>query len=357
MMAAAAVGLPASAAAEMVDAVVAKQKPSVIWLHFQECTGCTESLLRTSHPALDELLLDLISLDYHETLFVAAGHQVEAARRAGDGGERAASTCSSSRAPSPPPTAASTARSAGRRRMEMVREVASRRRGDHRHRQLRQRGAASPPRAPTRPGRPGCKEMLPGKTVVSIPGCPANPYNLLGAVLQYATYGTLPELDEQGPPEVRLRPHHPRGLPAPAALRRRPLRASSSATRATATGSASTSWAARGPMTYANCSLQHFCEVPGAWPDRHRAPLLRLLAGRASASPSPCTTPPPSPGPRRPTPIAPIHAAQGRVSPTATALAGGLVGGAGGAGFMVSKQARRGGARRGPDVRRRGVEA
>ena len=25
-------------------------KPSVIWLHFQECTGCTESLLRTIAP-------------------------------------------------------------------------------------------------------------------------------------------------------------------------------------------------------------------------------------------------------------------------------------------------------------------
>ena len=54
----------------------ARARPSVIWLHFQECTGCTESLLRTSHPALSELLLDLVSLDYHETLFAAAGLQL-----------------------------------------------------------------------------------------------------------------------------------------------------------------------------------------------------------------------------------------------------------------------------------------
>lgn len=51
----------------------------MIWLHFQECTGCTESLLRTSHPGLANLILDLISLDYHETLFAAAGRQAEAA--------------------------------------------------------------------------------------------------------------------------------------------------------------------------------------------------------------------------------------------------------------------------------------
>ena len=42
--------------------------------------------------------------------------------------------------------------------------------------------------------------MLKGKTVVTIPGCPANPYNFLGTVLQYATFGTLPELDDKSNP-------------------------------------------------------------------------------------------------------------------------------------------------------------
>ena len=88
-MAAAAVGLNATAAAKMVEAAVAGIKPSVIWLHFQECTGCTESLLRTSHPDLATLILDLVSLDYHETLMAAAGHQAEealhAAMKANDG--------------------------------------------------------------------------------------------------------------------------------------------------------------------------------------------------------------------------------------------------------------------------------
>ena len=76
-MAAATVGLSSSAALKLVQAAQQGLKPSVIWLHFQECTGCTESLLRTAHPALSELILDLISLDYHETLSAAAGHQAE----------------------------------------------------------------------------------------------------------------------------------------------------------------------------------------------------------------------------------------------------------------------------------------
>ena len=38
-MAAAAVGLDATAAARMAEAAAVGLKPSVIWLHFQECTG------------------------------------------------------------------------------------------------------------------------------------------------------------------------------------------------------------------------------------------------------------------------------------------------------------------------------
>src|SRR6266540_113891 len=76
--AAAAVGLPAWAGEKMAENV-GKKKPSIVWLHFQECTGCTESLLRTTHPDVGSLILDLVSVDYHETLFAAAGHQIEAA--------------------------------------------------------------------------------------------------------------------------------------------------------------------------------------------------------------------------------------------------------------------------------------
>src|SRR5512138_2615603 len=78
-LAAGAVGLPAWAGEKMAENAAAGQKPSVVWLHFQECTGCTESLLRTSAPDVAELILGLISLDYHETLMAAAGYQAEEA--------------------------------------------------------------------------------------------------------------------------------------------------------------------------------------------------------------------------------------------------------------------------------------
>ncbi|AJC85935.1 hydrogenase small subunit [Campylobacter sp. RM16704] len=52
--------------------------PSLIWLHLSECTGCSESLLRTSLPDFLDLIFDFISLEYHETFMSASGHQAEA---------------------------------------------------------------------------------------------------------------------------------------------------------------------------------------------------------------------------------------------------------------------------------------
>ena len=79
---AAGMGLPLEVAPQIAAAITAPQRPPVIWLSGSACTGCTESLLRPSHPSLEHLILDLISLDYCETLNAGAGHQAEAAMQA-----------------------------------------------------------------------------------------------------------------------------------------------------------------------------------------------------------------------------------------------------------------------------------
>ena len=76
------IGLSPLAGVQIAEAVMNTRRPAVIWLSAQECTGCTESLLRSTHPTFEKLILDVISLDYHETLSAAAGHQAEAARQA-----------------------------------------------------------------------------------------------------------------------------------------------------------------------------------------------------------------------------------------------------------------------------------
>jgi hydrogenase small subunit len=56
------------------------KRPPVVWLELQDCAGDTESLLRASRPTVADLILDIISLDYHETVMAAAGKQAEEAR-------------------------------------------------------------------------------------------------------------------------------------------------------------------------------------------------------------------------------------------------------------------------------------
>src|SRR5271166_4872468 len=71
-------GLPGAAAA-IAEAVEKEPRPILVWLEFQDCAGNTESFLRASHPTVADLILDTISLNYHETLMAAAGSQAESA--------------------------------------------------------------------------------------------------------------------------------------------------------------------------------------------------------------------------------------------------------------------------------------
>jgi hydrogenase small subunit len=75
--AAALLGIESSGLSGVVHAMETKSRPPVVWLHFQECTCCSESFIRSSHPIVAEVVLDLLSLDYTETLQAAAGDQAE----------------------------------------------------------------------------------------------------------------------------------------------------------------------------------------------------------------------------------------------------------------------------------------
>ncbi|MDX1380068.1 MAG: hydrogenase small subunit, partial [Xanthomonadales bacterium] len=74
--------LPPTAATAIAEGLARARRQSVIWLSFQECTGCTESITRAHTPSIEDLIFDFISLDYHHTLQNASGHAAEAAREA-----------------------------------------------------------------------------------------------------------------------------------------------------------------------------------------------------------------------------------------------------------------------------------
>jgi hydrogenase small subunit len=334
-LAAASIGLPAALGVKMAEAVIASPaKPSVIWLHFQECTGCTESLLRTTHPGLAELLLDLISLDYHETLFAAAGHQIEAALHSAMERHAGKYICVIEGS-IPTKDGGIYCKIGGRTALEMVQDVAGKAGAIVAIGSCASFGGL-PASDPNPTGAEGAPAVLPGKTVVTIPGCPPNPYNLLGTVLQYATYGTLPKLDAKGRPlfayartvheDCPRRPHFDAGRFA-----------SLFGDEGHRQGWCLYKLGCKGPQTYANCSLQSFCEVPGTWPVGVGHPCFGCTE-EALAFRVPLHATVPIDRPTPPDTFAPVQPEAPAISPVATGVAG-LVGGALlGAGFMASKK-------------------
>jgi hydrogenase small subunit len=333
-MAAAAVGLSSSVANQIVEAAAKGLKPSVIWLHFQECTGCTESLLRTANPTIADLILDLISLDYHETLFAAAGHQIEDALHAAMEENKGKYVCIVEGA-IPTKENGIYCKIAGKTALEIVREVA-----EHAGAIISIGSCASwggiPSADPNPTGATGAPEVLEGKTVVTLPGCPANPYNLLGTVLQFVALGTLPALDDKG------RPMFAYGRVIHEDCPRRAHFDAGRFVQKYGDEGHRLGWClykmgCKGPATHANCSLQHFGEVPGAWPIGIGHPCFgcteQKLGFRVAMHDTVDI--------ERPTPpdtYPPIDAPQGSLSAVATGVAG-LVGGAlVGAGYMASKK-------------------
>ena len=73
--------MPERYLAQTVEAVGKARKPVLVWLQFQDCTGCSESMLRSSHPDVADVVLDLLSWEYHEVIMAGAG---SAANRALD---------------------------------------------------------------------------------------------------------------------------------------------------------------------------------------------------------------------------------------------------------------------------------
>jgi hydrogenase small subunit len=66
-------------AESIAEGLGALTKPVLVWLQLQECTGCMESVLRSGDSTIEDLILNLVSLDYNELLMAAAGSSADAA--------------------------------------------------------------------------------------------------------------------------------------------------------------------------------------------------------------------------------------------------------------------------------------
>jgi hydrogenase small subunit len=193
-----------------------------------------------------------------------------------------------------------------------------------------------PSAEPNPTGATGAHSVLPGKTIVNLSGCPANPYIFLGTALQYATLGTLPALDDLGRPKFAygqtIHEHCPRRAHFDAGRF-----ASEYGDEGHRLGYCLYKLGCKGPQTHASCSVQHFCDVVGAWPIGIGHPCFGCTEEKlAFRVPLHATVPIDRPAP--PDTYAPVAAHEGAISPLATGIAGVIGGGLLGAGWMAARK-------------------
>nr|WP_239374031.1 hydrogenase small subunit [Frankia sp. Cj5] len=187
--------LPPQLAPQVAAALDRIDRPAVVWLEFQDCAGDSEAFLRSRNPSVADLILGMISLDYHETLMAAAGADAEDARdkAVARGGHLVVVEGS---VPTGIPGSCTVG---GRSAEEILRSAA--------------RGAAGiinvgtcsafggiPAAGPNPTGAVRVEDVVGGVEVVNLTGCPVNADNLTATIVHYLTFGQFPARDGFGRP-------------------------------------------------------------------------------------------------------------------------------------------------------------
>ncbi|MBE1494037.1 hydrogenase small subunit [Amycolatopsis lexingtonensis] len=187
--------LPERFAPRVAEALSTVERPVVVWLEFQDCAGDTEAFLRSRNPSTADLLLGMISLNYHETLMAAAGTAAEKARddAVAKGGHLVVVEGS---VPTGIPGACTIG---GRSAEDLLRSAV--------------RGAAGvinvgtcsafggiPAAGPNPTGAVRVEDIVGGVPVINLSGCPVNADNLTATIVHHLTFGQFPAADDLGRP-------------------------------------------------------------------------------------------------------------------------------------------------------------
>ena len=209
-MMAAALALPAGAQDLIAQALQSSPRLPIVWLEFQDCTGDSESFLRASQrpnplasgntePTLTELVLDILSIDYHETLMAPAGKSAEKSRldTISKYNGKFITVVEGS---IPMGSSAYYCMIGGRTAQSILQETAAKSAATIAFGTCAWEGGL-PGAAGGPTGAGGVKAAFPGvKNLVAIPGCPANVVNLVAVIVNYLTYNKLPAMDSNNRP-------------------------------------------------------------------------------------------------------------------------------------------------------------
>ena len=193
-------GIESSALGQVAKALENTPRLPVIWEHFQECTCCSESFIRSDHPIVADIILDKISLDYTLTLMAASGHQAEAAKQAtmekykgkyilcvegsiplGDDGNYCVI--------------------GGRTAIDILKESAKDAAAIIAWGSCATTGCVQAAK-PNPTNAVPINKIITDKPIINVPGCPPIGEVMAGVIVHVIAFGKLPELDSQGRPKA-----------------------------------------------------------------------------------------------------------------------------------------------------------
>jgi hydrogenase small subunit len=186
-------GLSSSAAAKIAAALETKAKPTIVWLEFQDCCGNTESFLRASKPSAADVILDLLSVDYHETIMAAAGKR---ATDALDGAVKKGGYIVVIEGSIPTGANGAYCTIGGKSAMQIADEVCKDALAVIAVGTCAAFGGI-PAAAPNPTSAKSVEEAVSGiGTLINLPACPVNAENLTALLVHFMTFGAWPALDD-----------------------------------------------------------------------------------------------------------------------------------------------------------------
>ncbi len=195
---AAVLGLSSLAVPRIAEAMESLRRPSVIWLQLQECTGCVESAIRTADPTIGNLVLDIISLDFIDTLMAASGTAAEAAlmtARKQNAGKYLLVVTGSV----PTNENGIYTMIGGRTARSLLEETAKDAAAVIAVGACAHWGSVQAAK-PNPTGAVGVSDIVKDKPVVNIAGCPPIADVITATIVHYLTFGRLPAVDADGRP-------------------------------------------------------------------------------------------------------------------------------------------------------------
>lgn len=192
-------GLAPHMVPKVVEAAEKKPLTPIIWLHGHECTGCDEAFIRSQTPLASDLLLNMISLEYNDVLAAAAGepleHHLEAVMK-----KYAGKYLLAVEGAVPKAEDGIYCMVGGKSFIHNLKDAAKNAAAIIEVGSCATWGGIQAAR-PNPTKSVAVSDVVSGKPIIKIPGCPPIPEVLTGVVMHYALFGEIPPLDRFGRPK------------------------------------------------------------------------------------------------------------------------------------------------------------